>query len=115
MALNNHEDLYKVVNEFQESLAKLGFPSKPEESIDPIKEIPKINKRLERFNQILAGIIMVLGLAFLGFIIDAIYFHINNSKYFDNIYDLKNNQQQQIDNVKNDLNNLKEKHPELFK
>lgn len=109
------DKIYKIVEEFTKSLADSGFSINPPEKIDPIKEIPGINKRLNLFNNVLIGIVAVLGVAFIGFVIDAVYFHITNNKYFENVYELNNNCRQNIDKVSTELQFLKDKHPELFK
>lgn len=126
MAENN--DLYKIVHQFVKSLSDSGFPEEPEE-VDPIKEIPEINKKLENQNKelkkqkrILYIIITVLMITFASFLIDAIYFHITNNRYFENVYELKNNHEERIDNIKKDLDRIgtgfdsfRFKHPEFFR
>lgn len=73
---------YEILQEFYKTLSDAGYEKS--EEIDPNKEIPKINRKLNFFNNVLIAVILVLGLAFLGFVVDAIYFHISNNNHYEN-------------------------------
>jgi len=123
------DDLYKIFYGFYKSLSESGIFPEEHETVDPIeeirkvtKEIPKINRKLENYNKVLIGVILVLGIAFLSFVIDAMYFHISNSKYFENVYELKNEYQQRINDIESELSRIgtdfdkfKLDYPEFFR
>lgn len=103
----DNNDLYKIVDEFRRSSAESGF--KEPEIVDPNIEIPKINKKLKFFNNVLIGIISILGIAFIGFIIDAIYFHVTNNEYSEKQVDINNS----FNEIKNQNNSIELKIQEM--
>lgn len=110
---NPKNQIYKSVKGLTEALSQAGL-YREEEASTP-DEIKSLKSTVKVHSWILIGAFIIIFIAFIGFIFDAIYFHINNSKYFENVYELKNYQKQEIDNVKNDVDILKNKHPEFFK
>lgn len=109
---NPENKIYKSVKGLTEALSQAGLYR--EEEVSTPDEIKHIKSTIKIHSWVIIGVFIVVFIAFIGFIFDALYFHINNSKYFDNVYELKNNQKEQIDQINKDLDFLKEKHPELF-
>ncbi len=126
--MHRKDDLYKNFYKLYKNIpapksgSESGIFPKGTKRVAQEKKISEINERINFLNNVLIGIILILGIAFIGFVIDALYFHINNSRYFENVYELKNGYEQRIDDAESKLNKMgtdfdkfKLDYPEFFK
>ena len=107
------DKIYESIKGLTEALGQAGLYK--EEVVVTPDEIKELKSTIKIHSFILVSFFVAAVLALVGFVIDAVYFHITNSRYFENVYELKNNQQQQIDDTDKQFSEFQKNHPELFK
>ena len=99
---NPSNKIYNSIKGLTEALGQAGLYK--EEEVKTPDEIKGLKAKVTIHSWILIGVAIVVVVAFAGFVIDAIYFHITNNRYDDELYKIK---------VNTEI--LKNNHPELFK
>lgn len=93
--------VYKNIKGLTEALSQLGFFQEKETSTE--EEVKELRSTVKVHSWLIIGVLIIVGIAFIAFIVDTLIFHINNNKYFENVYELRL-----------DLERLKANHPEFF-
>lgn len=106
---NSKNKIYENISGLTETLSQLGLYK--EQKVSTEDEIKSLKSILKVHSGIMISVFILVVIAFMGFVIDAIYFHITNNKYFENANDCRQN----TDKINTELQLLKAKHPEFFR
>lgn len=109
MMEDSRNKIYESIKGLTEALSQAGLYKEQEVSTED--EIKKLKFTLKVHSGIMISVFIVVVLAFVGFVFDALYFHITNNKYFENVNDCRQN----IDKIDSEFQLLKIKHPEFFR
>jgi hypothetical protein len=101
--------IYESIKGLTEALGQAGLYK--EEKVDTAEEISSLKSTVKVHSFILVSFFVVAIIAFIGFVIDALYFHVTNNRYFENVNDCRQN----FDKINTDIQLLKAKHPEFFR
>ena len=109
---NSEKKINKYIHGLTKTLSEAGLYR--EEEVATKEDIEKIKSKVKIHSWIMVGVIVAMLVAFCGFVVDTIIFHIAYDKYFEDVYYLRNNCQQRIDDMSLDLEKIKNNHPEVF-